>query len=122
MEPCPHKRKPSTVPPSDKARYSDRCGRNEQGPTIRNAGADLSSSRLAEETEMNEYAIVIEDAGANLAAYVPDLPGCIGAADTIEEIEELMRDAIEFHIEGMLLHGEEVPPPTTRVSTVRVAT
>jgi len=48
---------------------------------------------------MNEYAIVIEDAGANLAAYVPDLPGCIGAADNIEEIEVLMRDAIEFHIE-----------------------
>jgi len=71
---------------------------------------------------MNEYAIVIEDAGANLAAYVPDLPGCIGAAVNIEEIEVLMRDAIEFHIEGMLLHGEEVPPPTTRVSTVRVAT
>lgn len=71
---------------------------------------------------MNEYAIVIEDAGTNLAAYVPDLPGCIGAADTIEEIEVLMRDAIEFHIEGMLLHGEEVPPPTTRVFTVRVAT
>jgi predicted RNase H-like HicB family nuclease len=121
MEQCPHKRKPSTVPPSDKAQYGDHCGRNEQGPTIGYAEADLSTSRLAEETEVNEYAIVIEDAGANLAAYVPDLPGCIGAADTIEEIEVLMRDAIEFHIEGMLLHGEEVPPPTTRVSTVRVA-
>jgi predicted RNase H-like HicB family nuclease len=70
---------------------------------------------------VSEYAIVIEDAGSNLAAYVPDLPGCVGAADTIEEIEVLMRDAIEFHIEGMLLHGEVVPPPTTRVSTVRVA-
>ena len=70
---------------------------------------------------MSTYAVVIEDAGSNFAAYVPDLPGCIGAADTIEEIELLMRDAIEFHVGGMLLHGEEVPPPTTRVSTVRVA-
>src|SRR5580704_6000746 len=121
MESSPYARKPSTIPPSGKARYGHRCGRDEQGPTIRNPEANLSSSRFAEETEMSEYAIVIEDAGSNLAAYVPDLPGCVGAADTFEEIEVLMRDAIEFHIEGMLLHGEKVPPPTTRVSTVRVA-
>jgi len=69
---------------------------------------------------MNEYAIVIEDAGNNFCAYVPDLPGCIGAADTIDELEELMREAIEFHIEGMRLHGEVVPLPSTRVSMVRV--
>jgi predicted RNase H-like HicB family nuclease len=70
---------------------------------------------------VSEYAIIIEDAGSNFCAYVPDLPGCIGAADTIEEIEELMREAIEFHIEGMRLHGEEVPPPSTRASMVQVA-
>jgi predicted RNase H-like HicB family nuclease len=70
---------------------------------------------------VSEYAIIIEDAGSNFCAYVPDLPGCIGAADTIEEIEELMRKAIEFHIEGMRLHGEEVPPPSTRASMVQVA-
>jgi predicted RNase H-like HicB family nuclease len=52
---------------------------------------------------------------------VPDLPGCVGAADTIEELEELMREAVEFHIEGMRLHGEEIPSPSTRVATVRVA-
>ena len=70
---------------------------------------------------MSEYAIIIDDAGSNFCSYVPDLPGCIGAADTIEEIEELMRKAIEFHIEGMRLHGEEVPPPSTRASMVQVA-
>ena len=70
---------------------------------------------------MAEYVIIIEKAGNSYAAMVPDLPGCIGAADTIEELEELMREAVEFHIEGMRLDGEEVPPPSTRVSTVRVA-
>jgi predicted RNase H-like HicB family nuclease len=70
---------------------------------------------------MTEYTIIIEDAGTNFAAYVPDLPGCVGAADTIEELEELMREAIEFHIEGMRLHGEEVPAPHSRASSVRVA-
>ena len=70
---------------------------------------------------MNEYAIIIEDAGSNFCAYVPDLSGCIGAADTVEELEELMREAIEFHIEGMRLNGEEVSHPSTRVSMVRVA-
>lgn len=70
---------------------------------------------------MAEYVIIIERAGNNYAAMVPDLPGCIGAADTIEELEELMREAVEFHIEGMRMHGEVVPPPSTRASTVRVA-
>jgi predicted RNase H-like HicB family nuclease len=70
---------------------------------------------------MTEYTIIIEDAGANFAAYVPDLPGCVGAADSIKELEELMRGAIEFHIEGMRLHGEEVPAPNSRASSVQIA-
>ena len=69
---------------------------------------------------MTEYTIIIEDAGTNFAAYVPDLPGCVGAADTIEELEDLMRDAIEFHIEGMRLHGEDVPTPRSRASSISI--
>jgi predicted RNase H-like HicB family nuclease len=70
---------------------------------------------------MSECATIIEDAGDNFCAYVPDLPGCVGAADTVEELEELMREVIEFHIEGMRLDGEEVPTPITRASMVQVA-
>lgn len=70
---------------------------------------------------MTEYTIIIEDAGTNFAAYVPDLPGCVGVADTVDELEKLMREAIEFHIEGMRLHGEEAPAPNSRASSVRVA-
>jgi predicted RNase H-like HicB family nuclease len=70
---------------------------------------------------MTEYAIIIEDVGSNFCAYVPDLPGCVGAADTAEELQELMREAIEFHIEGLRLHGEEVPVPHSRAASVQVA-
>jgi len=70
---------------------------------------------------MTEYAIIIEDVGSNFCAYVPDLPGCVGAADSAEELQELMREAIEFHIKGMRLHGEEMPAPHSRAVSVRVA-
>jgi predicted RNase H-like HicB family nuclease len=61
-----------------------------------------------------KFAVVIEEGDSNYSAYVPDLPGCVGAADTVNEVKQLMNEAIEFHLEGMLLHGEEVPEPTTR--------
>ena len=49
-----------------------------------------------------KYAIVIEKVpGSNYSAYVPDLPGCVATADTLEEIKQLMREGIEFHLEGM---------------------
>ncbi len=69
-----------------------------------------------------KYAIVIEHApGSNYSAYVPDLPGCITTADTLEEIKQLMEEAIEFHLEGMRLHGEPIPEPTTHVDYAEVA-
>jgi predicted RNase H-like HicB family nuclease len=70
---------------------------------------------------MTEYTIIIEDAGTNFAAYFPDVPGCIDAADMIEELEELMRKAIEFHIKGMRPHGEEIPAPLSKAPSVRIA-
>jgi len=70
---------------------------------------------------MTEYAIVIEDAGQNLSAYVPDLPGCVATGATVEEVTAHVREAIALHIESLREHGEEVPPPTSRVSSVQVA-
>ena len=67
------------------------------------------------------YAIVIEDAGKNFSAYVPDLPGCVAAADTIEETERLIREAIQFHIEGLKEDELPIPMPTSRVEYVEVA-
>ena len=56
------------------------------------------------------YAVVIEKAGDNYCAYVPDLPGCIATGDTIEETEVETKSAIEFHIEGMMEDGLPIPP------------
>jgi predicted RNase H-like HicB family nuclease len=69
---------------------------------------------------MTTYTIVIEDTGTSFAAYVPDLPGCIGVADSVDEITKLMREAIEFHIEGLLMDGEAVPEPSTTAVAVSV--
>ncbi|MBY0228755.1 MAG: type II toxin-antitoxin system HicB family antitoxin [Gemmataceae bacterium] len=70
---------------------------------------------------MKRYAIVIEDAGANLAAYVPDLPGCVATGASVEEVERLIREAIELHIEGMIEDGTPVPEPTSLVGYAEVA-
>ena len=75
---------------------------------------------------MSRYAVVYtapSDApggASNWCAYVPDLPGLIAAADTREECEALMVEAIPFHIEGVRLSGEPVPAPSTRVAELEV--
>jgi predicted RNase H-like HicB family nuclease len=69
-----------------------------------------------------KYAIVIEKVpGSNFSAYAPDLPGCIAAADTREEVVRLMREGIEFHLEGMREDGLPIPEPTTEVDYAEVA-
>jgi predicted RNase H-like HicB family nuclease len=69
---------------------------------------------------MKRYAIVVEDAGSNLAAYVPDLPGCIATAKSKEELHRLIREAIELHLEGLEEDGLPVPEPSSRVEYVEV--
>jgi predicted RNase H-like HicB family nuclease len=59
------------------------------------------------------YAIVIEKAGTNFSAYVPDLPGCIATGATVSEVEVEIRDAIRFHIDGMKEDGFVIPMPTS---------
>lgn len=67
------------------------------------------------------YAIVIENAGSNYSAYVPDLPGCVAVGETLAEVERSIREAIAFHLEGMREDGSPVPPPSSRVDYVEVA-
>ena len=59
------------------------------------------------------YAVVIEKAGQNYSAYVPDLPGCIATAATVELVEREIRAAIRFHIDGLKQDGSPVPAPTS---------
>jgi predicted RNase H-like HicB family nuclease len=70
---------------------------------------------------MTEFTIVIEDAGSNFSAYVVGLDGCVATGQTVDEVEINMRDAIQFHFEGMRLHGDRLPSHMPIVKTVRVA-
>ena len=67
------------------------------------------------------YAIVIEKAEGNYAAYVPDLPGCIATGATVEEAESQIREAIAFHLDGMREDGTPIPLPASRVDYVEIA-
>ena len=67
------------------------------------------------------YAIVIEKASSNYAAYVPDLPGCVATGSTVVETETLIREAIELHLEGLRADGMPIPPPNSQVEYVEVS-
>ena len=67
-----------------------------------------------------KYVVVIEKGDSNFSAYAPDLPGCVAAGDTIEEVERLMRRAIEIHIAGLREDGIVVPPPTSLTREIEV--
>ena len=67
-----------------------------------------------------KYAIVIEDAGANYSAYVPDLPGCVATGQTIEDTSREITEAIEFHLEGLRDDGLPIPEPSAVCDYVEV--
>lgn len=69
---------------------------------------------------MKRYLIVIEETGTGYSAYSPDLAGCVSTGQTREEVESNMREAIEFHLEGLRLEGLEVPAPHTYSAYVDV--
>lgn len=70
---------------------------------------------------MKRYLIIVEHTGTGYSAHVPDLPGCISTGRTREEIRANMRDAIEFHIDGLRLEGLPVPEPSSESAYVDVA-
>ncbi len=67
------------------------------------------------------YAIVIEKAEGNFSVYVPDLPGCVATGDSVEEAEGSIREAIEFHLDGLREDNLPIPPASSRVDYVAVA-
>ena len=60
-------------------------------------------------SKRQKYLIVVEKAGNNYSAYLPDIPGCIATGKTAEEARENIKDALLFHIEGILEDGECKP-------------
>ncbi|MBI3578828.1 MAG: type II toxin-antitoxin system HicB family antitoxin [Ignavibacteriales bacterium] len=69
---------------------------------------------------MLRYTVNVEKGVKNYSAYVPDLPGCVAAAETKEEVLKAIREAIEFQIEGMKEEGLPIPQPTTSSELVEV--
>jgi len=67
------------------------------------------------------YLIIIEKTGTGYSAYSPDLQGCVSTGATPEETEANMKEAIAFHLEGLQLEGEAVPPPSAISAYVEVA-
>lgn len=67
------------------------------------------------------YAVVIEKAGNNFGAYVPDLPGCVATGDTVEDVETLIGEAISLHLEGLREDGLSPPTPSAITRIVEAA-
>lgn len=68
-----------------------------------------------------KYAVIIEHSVTTFGAYVPDLPGCVAVAKTKQEVEKLIAEAIDFHIEGLLENGDPVPSPSSEVEYIEPA-
>ena len=66
------------------------------------------------------YLVVVEEGPKSFGAYVPDLPGCIAAGESRKEVLILIREAIEFHLEGLREDGHPVPPPSSSSEVVEV--
>ena len=65
--------------------------------------------------------MVVEKGENSFGAYVPDLPGCIAAAETKEELLRLIHEAIEFHVEGLRQDGQPIPEPSSSIEYIEVA-
>ena len=65
------------------------------------------------------YAVVIEKGDTSYGAYVPDLPGCVAVGETLDEVKSLIKEAIEFHLEGMQEQGLPIPEPAATVNRLQ---
>lgn len=68
-----------------------------------------------------DFLVIVEKGESSFGAYVPDLPGCIAVGESHQEVLRLVREAIEFHLEGLKEDGLPIPAPASTVETVRVA-
>jgi predicted RNase H-like HicB family nuclease len=68
-----------------------------------------------------QYTVIIEKSEHNYGAWVPDLPGCVTTGPTVAETLANVREAIEFHLDGMREDGEPIPEPKTLAAVVEIA-
>jgi predicted RNase H-like HicB family nuclease len=69
---------------------------------------------------MKKYLIVIEETQTGFSAYSPDLSGCVSTGLTRQEVEQNMREAIAFHLDGLREEGQTVPEPHTYFAYVEL--
>jgi len=67
-----------------------------------------------------QYLVIVEKGPSSYGAHVPDLPGCVAVGETKDEVLTLIREAIEFHLEGMKQDGDSIPPPSSTSELVEV--
>jgi predicted RNase H-like HicB family nuclease len=70
---------------------------------------------------MKRYLVIIEETPTGFSAYSPDVPGCVSTGRTREEVERNIREAIEFHLEGLRAEGQPLPKPSSSATYVEVA-
>jgi len=70
---------------------------------------------------MSRYLVIIEESSNGFSGFLPDLPGCIATAATRDEVERIMKEGVEFHLETLRESGEPVPPPRSTAAYVEVA-
>lgn len=67
-----------------------------------------------------QYTVILEEGPGSWGAYIPDLPGCVAAGESREEALHLIREAMEFHLEGLRELGEAIPAPRSSSETIKV--
>jgi len=68
-----------------------------------------------------QYVVILEEGSESWGAYVPDLPGCVAVGETRQEALELIREAIEFHLDGMREDGDPIPEPHSYSEVIQVS-
>jgi len=114
-------RQPSAVQASFQARFGH--GGWQAGPGRPAWYAQEHSETGRSETlerSLMDYVVILEKGKKSFGAYVPDLPGCVAVGKTKKEALRLIREAIEFHIEGMRADGLPIPEPSSSTELVSV--
>ena len=107
----------STVSSFCQKRQSNHQRASRSGNEERERGLSQASGRVKE----MKYLIIIEKDGRGCSAYVPDLPGCVAAGNTEEEVRELIHEGIQLHLKGMRETGDSIPEPTSTAEYVEAA-
>ena len=119
MAACAYPRQPPPVQASVEAG----AGRDRGASSRRGSSEDTQKrydSGRAGKTEVRKYAVIIEQGPRNYSAYIPDLPGCIATGKALNTVRQNIKDAIQFHIDGLREDGVPIPEPSSVAESVEI--